>query len=271
MYRVAVVFALALLLSIKVKGEIVLVKSVTYSDMAMLLEDKKLIHRRVQLVCDSGRIVNGKMTGFSNGKILLQDAPPIKLCGINLVRISHNAAGRWRRGFASAGGVFGGMLVGAPFVLGIALAGAEVAAVTTYLAFPVMGGWAGSKLSAKREDSVYLLDAGRKSDAPPGDSEVSGSREQMAIVGPDLMLTYIQRSRQVNRIARPQRNTLGKASDQRDSPAQQRIGNGYQIPEIALHMPPENIHQFTALRQGECSFSHMTMKNRRHFEERPRR
>jgi hypothetical protein len=36
-------------------------------------------------------------------------------------------------------------------------AGAETAGVAANIAFPVVGGWAGSKLFAKQEDTVYLL------------------------------------------------------------------------------------------------------------------
>ena len=98
---------------------------------------------------------------------------------------------------------------------------------------------------------------------------MSGSRKQVAIVGPDLRLAHIQRTRQVNCIDCSQRDILGEAPDQGYRPPQQRIAHGYEVPEIALDMASEHIHQFAALRHGKRPLPHMTMKNSRHFEQRP--
>ena len=112
----------------------------------------------MELVSIVGRITVGKFRGLRNKKLLLQDAADVPLCGVRLVRVSRKTASPLRRVAGVVGGILAGSLVGDPVALTIAFAGAETAGLVTYLAFPVMGGVAGSKLAAKREDTIYILD-----------------------------------------------------------------------------------------------------------------
>ena len=139
-------------------AEIVLVKNVTQSDAVILLNDKKLLNKRVELVSSDGKITVGKLRGMAGSSLLLKDIPAVPICSLRLIRISHKTASPLRRGVGLVGGVIAGSLVGGPVALGIALAGAQTAGVATYAAFPVIGGIVGSKLALKSEDSIFVLD-----------------------------------------------------------------------------------------------------------------
>ena len=89
-----------------------------------------------------------------------------------------------------------------------------------------------------------------RSDTSSGDADLSSGCKQVAIVRPDLRFANIQSSRQMNCIAGTQRNIFREASDQSHCRPQQRVADGYEVPEIVLDMASENIHQFTTLLYG---------------------
>jgi hypothetical protein len=154
-----VVFLLALMLLPQTsRGEIVLVKTITHSDAVILFNDKKVFNKRVELVSSNGEITVGKLRGTANSSLLLKNIPSVPICSLRLVRISQQSASRLRRAVGVFGGIVGGALVGGPVALAIAVAGAETAGVATYMTFPVIGGFVGSKLARKGEDSIFILE-----------------------------------------------------------------------------------------------------------------
>ena len=162
------------------RGEIVLVRNITHSDAVILLNDKKLLNRQMELVSIDGQIAVGKLQGVAGASVLLKNAPSVPICSLRLVRISQKTASALRRGVGLVGGIIAGSLVGGPVALGIALAGAETAGIATYAAFPVIGGIVGSKLVQKSEDSIFVLDR-YSAGAPCQEStkvEESPSRQQ---------------------------------------------------------------------------------------------
>lgn len=142
----------------QLSGERTLSKVLTYSDMSMLLGDKHLKNRRIELVASKGDVVQGKLAGFSDGSILLQAAPPVRLCGVSLVRLSKHVTSPLRRVAGIFGGIAAGSLVGGSVGFGVGSSSYELAALPIFLASPAIGGWAGAKLVAQREDTVYLID-----------------------------------------------------------------------------------------------------------------
>jgi hypothetical protein len=159
MLRLPVVITLiAVALPGSMQGEPVASKTVTYSEAAMLLDDKKLINQHIELLAFSGEIIAGKLHGFSDGSVLLEEAPPVALCNVSLLRISRKVTRPLRRVAGIVGGIFAGALLGGSIGVGVAFSGAETTGLTMYLASIVGGGVVGSKLSAKRVDTVYLLD-----------------------------------------------------------------------------------------------------------------
>lgn len=166
---IAVIALGSLVLPAQARAEIVVAKNVSHSEATVLLSDSKLVNRRIELVSASGAITTGKLKGFSNGEVLLRAAPSVPLSGLRIVRISHAVASPLRRTAGIVVGVFAGSFVGASVAGAFLFAGAETAGIATYFTFPVVGGWAGSKLIAKRRAIVYLLEP-----LPSGSHPVNG-------------------------------------------------------------------------------------------------
>ena len=139
-------------------GETAVEKKVSYSSMSVLLGDKAFVNRRIELILHSGAVAEGSLRGFEGGAVLLKGKPAVPICEVQIVRISHNSAGKLRRSFAIAGGVMAGMMLGGPLAFALGDSGAWTAALATYLAFPIAGGWAGAVLAAKRETTSYVLE-----------------------------------------------------------------------------------------------------------------
>lgn len=145
-----------------VYSERIISRVATHSDVSILLSDKTLKNRHIELISSKGTLVQGKLAGFSDGAVRLQAAPAVPLCGIALVKLSRNSARPLRKFAGIAGGILAGQLLGAPLGFSAGVAGFDAAAAVMFLAFPVAGGWAGSKLARKREHTVYLVDPAEK-------------------------------------------------------------------------------------------------------------
>lgn len=95
------------------------------------------------------------------------------------------------------------------------------------------------------------------------------SSKQMAIVGPNLRFSSVERRREMNRISRAQWNVCRKSTDQSCGSAQESIGYGNQVPKIRLDVTSEEIDELPTLRPRKSSLANMPVQYGGDFDERP--
>ena len=101
-------------------------------------------------------------------------------------------------------------------------------------------------------------------------ADMSGGREEVSVVRPHLLLAGIQGCREVNGVTGTKWHNGGKASNQGCCSLQQPVADGNQTPKPFVAMASEQVHQFSALLEGEKAFAHVPVEDAGHLGDRPR-